>query len=135
MRKFILSLVFLCISPWTFADRNPVVKVTHAELEFEHGIKVILSMDRVALKSLTLVTDKGSWVVPKKELDGIGFPKLDDIVVGYGAFRKGTMAGVEYKFIRLRFGSEKDITEGQYPSVSFHFYDGKYDHREIEKVI
>ncbi len=137
MKTLILLLVFLGSTFPSFAYRERFTKVIHAELQFEAGDKVKLSMDRTSLKSLELIATQGSSSVPKKDLEGIAYPKLDNIAVLFGTYgdRNGELKGVEYKYIRLNYGSEEDKAFGEYPSVSFFFYNGKYHHRDITRKV
>ncbi|MBS0633442.1 MAG: hypothetical protein JSS11_16150 [Verrucomicrobia bacterium] len=131
MRKIITSVLIIALSCPLFAHRDRLGKISQAELTFEDGGVVCLTKDRHTLLSLALRTDAGTAEVKKEDLAGIDLPQLDSMRMTWSTFTSGDLAGVSYKVITFRFGPEEKKTFGEYPEVSFYFYDGHYHHRGL----
>jgi hypothetical protein len=135
MKRLILFVFTVWFATSAFAHRDRLGKISRAELTFQDGGTVILTKDRITVLSLALKTDSGQVEVKKEDLAGIDYPQFDTIVMTWGAFRSGDLAGVPYKCVSFSFGSADQKAFGEYPEVTFYFYGDKYHHRGVKKMI
>ncbi len=131
MKKNLLILFAFIFTVPAIAHRDRLGKISKAVLTFEDGGTIVLTKNRSNILSLALQTDTGFAEVKKEDLSGIDNPQFDSIKMTWSTFSSGELAGVAYKVVGFQYGTEEKKAFGEHPEVSFHFYDGRYHHREL----
>ncbi|GLI37282.1 hypothetical protein [Geobacter hydrogenophilus] len=129
----LLALILMPTFAWCFQDE--VAEWTEMNISYKSGEKIAIAQENLKIKSLALMWEGKEIEIPREELEGISFPFSNTLYLSYSTFHFGELNGVPYKVIHFRYGLEKDESFEEFPEVSFIFYKGAYQERDVRRKV